>query len=261
MKKIALITGASKGIGKELAIVFAKNGYSLILVARSTHELEQLQNDLQKQYQCSVKTLSIDLSEANSVDTIITSLKDDLHEVEVLVNNAGFGIAKRFTDTSYEDINGILTVNMTALTQLTYKILPFMMAKKSGKILNVASTAAYAPGPYMAIYYASKAYVLSFSEALYEEYKDEGITVSALCPGFTKTSFQERAGMEKTRIMNGYIPMMTAKDVADITYNDLMKDKRLIIPGFMNKLSVFMMCLTPGFIKAKVTSALDKPLK
>lgn len=259
MEKIALITGASKGIGREFANVFAKNGYSLLLIARTTSELEKLQSELKSKYQCESKILSLDLSQPQCVDTIMTAFQEEIPKIEVLVNNAGFGFAKKFTDIAEQDIDGMLAVNINVLTKLTYRVLPFMTAKKSGKILNVASTAAFAPGPYMAVYYATKAYVLSFSEALYEEYAEDGVTISALCPGVTKTSFQARAGMEKTVIMSGLLPMMSAEEVANIGYDGLMKGKRVIITGVMNKITVFFMQFMPSFITAKMTAILDKP--
>lgn len=261
MEKIALITGASKGIGKALAEVFAKNGYTLLLVARNEMQLEQLQQTLQNKYQCIVKILSVDLSQSTCVDIIMQAFNPEISRLDVLVNNAGYGIAKKLTDIPEEDIQGMIAVNMTALTRLTYRILPHMVAKKSGRILNVASTAAYVPGPYMAIYYASKAYVLSLSEALYEEYKRDGVLVSALCPGVTKTEFQDRAGMNNTPIMSGALPIMSAETVAEMAYQGLARGKRVIVAGFMNKLTVFMMWLTPRFLAAKMTAWMDKPKK
>jgi hypothetical protein len=258
MDKIALITGASKGIGKELAAVFAQDGYSLLLVARSTSELEQLQNDLKTKYQCFSKILSVDLSNPDSINVIMNVFKDEFGRLDVLVNNAGFGAVAKFTDMSEEELNGMLAVNISTLTKLTYKVLPGMLKRKSGKILNVSSTAAYAPGPYMAVYYASKAYVLRFSEALYEEYKNDGVTVSVLCPGFTKTQFHSRAGTDKVNLSLA-MPSMTAEKVAKIAYHGLMKNKRVIVTGVMNKIMVMLMWLTPDFIITKILSKLEKP--
>jgi len=259
MEKIALITGASKGIGKALAEVFARNGYSLLLVARSTAELTQIQTDLKTKYQCESKILSVDLSQPESVDTIMNTFKDEISRLDVLVNNAGFGAAKKFTDMTAEEVSGMVEVNIAALTRLTYKVLPFMTARKSGKILNLASTAAFAPGPYMAVYYASKAYVLSFSQALHEEYRKDGVTVSALCPGLTTTEFHARAGTDKTYLFSGIMLAMTAEKVAEIGYNGLMKQRRVIISGIMNKMAIFMMWLTPSFLLVKATALLDRP--
>lgn len=260
MGKIALITGASKGIGKQLAIVFAKNGYSLILTARNTAELEQLQLDLKNQYQCISKIISADLSHPKGVDLIMDAIKDEANKIDVLINNAGFGIAKKLTEISEEDMAGMIEVDIAALTKLTYRILPFMVAKKSGKILNVASTAAFGPGPYMSIYYAAKAYVLHFSEGIHEEFKNDGITVSVLCPGVTKTEFQKRAGMEGLLLTSGkMLAIMTAQEVAEIAYRGLKDNKRIIIPGMMNKLMRFSMWLSPSWLVAKITSRLQQP--
>lgn len=255
MKTIALITGASKGIGKALAEEFASHGYSLILIARTLSELEELQQNLKVKYQAESKILPIDLQQPDCIDRILTDISLDLPNIEVLVNNAGYGISKKFTETPEVDVDGMLAVNMTVLTKLTYRILPCMQNKKSGKILNVASTAAYTPGPYMAIYYASKAYVLSFSEALYEECKKEGITVSALCPGYTHSSFHLRAG--KARIFGGWVPSMSAAQVAKMGYKGLMKGKRVIITGLFNKFIRISMSLTPNFILLKILAFLD----
>ena len=258
MEKVALITGASKGIGKELANVFARKGYSLILIARNIKELEMLQSNLSDKYHVNVKILSVDLANPNSVEMIASTFREELPKLDVLVNNAGVGLIKRFTDLPAHELNDMLEVNVTALTRLTYRVLPHMVAKKNGRILNVASTAAYMPGPYMAVYYASKAYVLSFSESIYEEYKKFGITVSALCPGMTQTPFLERAGMQDTPMWNG-MPKMSAVKVAETAFKGLMRKKRVIVPGAMNKLMVFLSWISPRFMTAKVTAGLQKP--
>ncbi len=256
---MALITGASKGIGRELAKVFAKNGYSLILIARTTSELESLQQELKNTYQCTSKILPLDLSESNAVDEIMNTFKEDIINLDVLVNNAGFGKSSKFTNMSKEDVEGMLAVNIRVLTELTYRVLPYMTAKKQGKILNVASIAAYAPGPYMAMYYATKAYVLSFSVALYEEYKNDGVIISALCPGYTETEFQARAGLKGAAMMDRMFPIMTAEQVATIGYDQLMKNKSVIITGMINKIFVFLLWLFPQSLNAKITAMICKP--
>ncbi|MBA3661545.1 MAG: SDR family oxidoreductase [Gammaproteobacteria bacterium] len=261
MSKLVLITGASKGIGRELAIVFARHHYSLILIARNLNELQVLQSELKEKYQCEAKILSLDLSEVSAVSTILSTFKAELPQLDILINNAGFGIAKKFTEISYQDVNEMIALNITALTDLTYQILTFMQAKKSGKILNVASTAAYTPGPYMSLYYASKAFVLSLSEGLYEEYKNDGIVVSTLCPGLTRTSFQSRAGMKNSVLVKGMFPGMTASQVAEIAYDDLEKNKSVIITGIFNKLSVLLMKLTPRFVGRKIMAKLNNETK
>lgn len=259
MNKTVLITGASKGIGRELALVFAKNGYELILVARTLLDLESIKNEITQQYRSEVSILSLDLSLDNAADVIIETFRDKLKHLDILINNAGYGLAAKFTDMPEKDVQGMLAVNVNILTKLTYCILPFMMANQTGKILNVASVAAYTPGPYMAMYYASKSYVLSFSEALHEEYCKNGITISALCPGITPTSFQERAGIEKTRMMDGLIPLMTAKQVAEIAYAGLMKNQSVIITGFFNKIAVLFLTMLPRSWNAKISAFVNKP--
>jgi short-subunit dehydrogenase len=255
MKKTALITGASKGIGKAFAEVFAKNGYSLILIARTTQELENVKNDLANRYQCDSKILSVDVSEPNSVDTIMNAFKDDIPTLDVLVNNAGYGISQKFTDMHAEDVHGMMAVNIQFLTNLTYAILPYMVKNNRGKILNVASIAAFVPGPFMAMYYASKAYVLSLSESLHEEYKKNGISISALCPGVTKSSFHERAG--HSSMTSGSIPIMSAESVAEIGYQGLMKNKRVVVSGLLNQLIVFLMKFVPNALLVKITAKMD----
>jgi len=258
MKKSVLITGASKGIGKDLAKVFAKNGYSLILIARTTLELENLKNNLLQEYQCEVKILSVDLNQMDSVDIICNTFSKELSDLDILINNAGYGIMKKFHELDESDVDGIVNVNMRALTKLTYRILPYMLAKKSGKILNVASTAAFVPGPYMAMYFASKAFVLSLSEALFEEYRKDGITVSTLCPGVTRTSFQKRAGMENSRMVSGMLPIMSSDTVAKMAYDGLLKNKRVIVTGWFNKVTILLMRFIPNSIILKFNAMLEK---
>jgi short-subunit dehydrogenase len=252
MNKIALITGASQGIGKEFATICARNGYSLILVARSADLLTALQNDLKNNYHSEVKILSLDLSQPDSVDKLYETFKDDMPNVEILVNNAAFGIVSNLQDMIAEDVRGMIELNIAALTKLTYKLLPHMIAKKNGKILNVASTAAFAPGPNMAMYFASKAYVLSLSEALHEECREQGVTVSVLCPGPTATEFGKRSGTSKTSFAK--LSKMSASVVADQGYQGLMKGERVIITGTKNKFTAFIMWLVPHFISLRLIS-------
>lgn len=260
MDKLALITGASRGIGKALAESFAKNGYSLILTARGMNELTVLQAELKSKYQCEAKIYSVDLASPTGADDLVQACGDDLSKIDVLVNNAGFGAAKKFNDMSADEMNGMIEVNIGAVTRLTYSIIPHMLARKSGRILNLASTAAYAPGPYMAMYYASKAYVLSLSQALHEEFAKDGISISTLCPGPTMTGFSVRAGTDKSLLTSKMImPQMTAEAVADAAYRGLMNGKRVIIPGIMNKISVILMWLAPTFLALKVIPYLNKP--
>lgn len=261
MDKFALITGASKGIGKGLAKVFAQHGYSLILIARNLNELQQVQSELKNSYQCASKILAVDLAEPSSITLIMDTFRNEMNQVEVLINNAGFACADLFTDIPLENTQASMNVNMMALTTLTYHVLPFMLANKRGKILNVASIAAYAPGPFMAVYYASKAYVLSFSQAICEEYRDSGICVSTLCPGVTNTNFSARAGLQNSLLFSGLLPAMTPEQVAELAYRGMMKDRRVIITGLINKITVFFMSIIPDVLLVKITSRLQKKRK
>lgn len=258
MKNIALITGASKGIGKALAIEFAKRGFSLLLIAQNLPELEALRKELGHKYQCESKFFSIDLAHPDSVDQIMHYFADEMPNVTVLINNAGLGFANQLANMTPEQVLRQVRVNIEALTKLTHRVLPFMVAKQQGRILNVASTAAFAPGPMMSIYFASKAYVLSFSEAIREEYRKQGVTISVLCPGVTRTSFHARAGMAKSWTMT-LLTTMTAEKVARIGCKGLLKGKRVIIPGVMNKVNAFLMWIVPSRVVVKITGFLNKP--
>lgn len=256
MNKSVLITGASRGIGKAFAEVFAKNGYSLLLIARTLSELESIKTDLSERYKIGVKVLSVDVSKSDSVDIIMNHFKDEIPTLDILINNAGFGISKPFLEMKKEDVEGMMAVNMQFLTNLTYAILPFMAKNKRGKILNVSSIAGYAPGPYMAMYFATKAYVSSLSFALYEECKPLGICVSTLCPGLTKSTFHLRSG--HTTLAENNSLSMSAESVAEIAYDGLMKNKRVMITGYSNKLAVMIMKLIPDFLLAQLTAKINR---
>src|SRR4028118_836546 len=204
-KGTALVTGASGGIGLELARVFAQNGYDLVITARSKERLHALSNELQAKHQVSVRVLVADLAEPKAPQQIFDELQRDGVTVDVLVNNAGFAAYGPFLQTALDAELQLLQVNVTALTHLTKLFLPQMLQRQRGKILNVASTAAFQPGPLMAVYYASKAYVLSFSQAVGEELRGSGVSVSCLCPGPTTSGFQERAAMQKSRLVSGFM--------------------------------------------------------
>ncbi|HLN57107.1 MAG TPA: SDR family oxidoreductase, partial [Thermoanaerobaculia bacterium] len=191
----ALVTGASSGIGKELARLIAADGYDLVLVARRQERLEELARELSVAHGVSARVIAADLADPDSPKRIVEELEAERIAVDVLVNNAGFGIYGRLWNSDITRQLEIIQVNVVALTDLTGRLLPGMVSRKRGRIVNVASTAAFQPGPYQAVYYATKAYVLSFSEAIAEELKGTGVTVTALCPGPTTTEFQEAAGL------------------------------------------------------------------
>jgi len=224
--KIALITGASSGIGLELARQFARGGWELHLVARRRDLLEALAGELGTR----TTVHAVDLSDAAAREQLVESLQGV--EISCLVNNAGFGDYAMFAESDWPKIESLVRLNIEALTHLSHAFLPGMKARRRGRILNVASTAAFFPGPGMATYYASKAYVLSLSEALAAELEGSGVSVTCLCPGATKSEFQERAGMGSSKLMES--AMMSSEAVARAGYKATIRGKRLVIPGAMN---------------------------
>lgn len=239
-----LVTGASGGIGLELAKRFAAGGHNLVLVARKKETLDAAALELEETYRVHVTTIVADLSDSTAPDAIIRELDTKQITVDILVNNAGVGVYGDFSTTSLDQELRMMQVNMTALTALSKRLLPAMLAKKSGKILNVASTAAFEPGPGMAVYFATKAFVLSLSEALAEELRGTGVTVTCLCPGPTKTQFDVAAGATNSSLFTGR-NVMSASDVADQAYRGLMRGRRLVVPGIMNRLLIYSLRLTP----------------
>jgi len=231
-----LITGASSGIGLEFAKIFAREGHNLVLVARSEETLNTLKKHLEDNFGVEVNIIVQDLRYYNAPVAIYDEVLRRNININILVNNAGLGIHGKFMDTDLETELEMIQVNITALTHLTKLFLKDMIKNDNGRILNVASTAAFQPGPLMSVYYASKAYVLSFSEALAEELKDTKIRVTTLCPGPTATNFSKTANTIDTKIFGGDIP--SAKDVAQYGYNALVSGKRLAIYGFKNKVLV-----------------------
>ena len=240
----ALITGASGGIGYELAKLFAKDHYNLVLVARSSDKLNQVASQLRQQFGLNVEAMALDLAEDQSVKMLFEHLKGEKLEVDVLVNNAGFGVFGEFAEMPEEEILGQVQLNVVALTHLTRLFLPAMIERRQGKIMNVASTAAFQPGPLMAVYYATKAYVLSFSEALANEVAGTGVVVSCFCPGATDTGFQKRAGIENSRLFKK-IGAMNVETVARDGYRGLMAGKTLVISGTRNWLVAESVRLAP----------------
>jgi hypothetical protein len=243
-KKTALITGASSGIGYEFAKLFARNGYNLVLIARSNQKLMQIADELKENFGIAVKIITKDLSLPTSPTEIFHEVQQASIRVDILVNNAGFATYGLFAETSLETELKMLQVNVVALTHLTKLFLQEMLKHKQGKILNVASTAAFQPGPLMAVYYATKSYVLSFSEAIANELNGSGITVTALCPGPTRSSFQAKAEMEKSKLVSGQ-KIMDAATVAKIGYDGLMKNQRVVVPGLKNQLLALSVRFTP----------------
>jgi hypothetical protein len=225
-----LITGASGGIGYELAKLFARDHHNLVLVARSADKLAQVATELQL-HGITVKTVALDLATPLAPKFLFDHLQDT--PIDILINNAGFGVFGEFARMPEEEILGQINLNITALTQLTRLFLPPMLQHRNGRIMNVASTAAFQPGPLMAVYYASKAYVLSFSEAIASELRGSGVTVTCFCPGATHTGFARRAGTEKSRLFK-QLGAMSAEKVARDGYRALMEGRTVAISGVHN---------------------------
>jgi hypothetical protein len=228
----ALITGASGGIGYELAKLFARAHHSLVLVARSADKLAHVAAELQT-HGVTVKTISLDLADPHAPKFLFDQLQRENISVDILINNAGFGAYGEFAQMSGDEIQGQINLNISALTQLTKLFLPAMLAIRSGRIMNVASTAGFQPGPLMAVYYATKAYVISFSEAIANELHGTGVSVTCFCPGATLTGFAKRAGNDQTRLFK-QLGGMSAEKVALDGYRAVMEGKTLAISGVHN---------------------------
>jgi short-subunit dehydrogenase len=256
-KRTVLITGASSGIGLELARVFAAHNYDLVLVARNEARLHEVAHELKTRHRCEVRVLASDLSQSTAPLAIYDQLQRDRIHVDVLVNNAGFSTYGAFTVTDLKTELEMLQVNIVALTHLTKLFMPAMLQQRRGRILNVASTAAFQPGPLMAVYYASKAYVLSFSQAVGEELRGSGVTVTALCPGPTASSFQQRAAMQKSKLMSGI--MMDARTVAVEGYRGLMRSQPVVIPGRHNRFFALLSKLLPGKAVLQIVKRAQEP--
>jgi short-subunit dehydrogenase len=254
-KGYVLITGASEGLGREFAKLFARENYPLILTARNRERLNQIAGELTSSHGANVKTFAKDLSLPSGADELKAEIDRHGLEVETLINNAGSGVHGFFHETDWKTTEAMLTLNILALTRLTRLFLPPMISKGRGKILNVASTAAFQPGPLMACYFASKAYVLSLTEALANELSGTGVTVSTFCPGPTRTQFQKRSGTETIR-ENSFA--MDADTAARIAYRELAKGKTRIIPGLLNRLLAGLVRFFPRKLVLAATRYLEE---
>jgi len=254
--KTALITGASSGIGLELAHLFARDGYRLVLLARNRSTLRQIGDDLQERYSITVRIAPKDLAHPATPTELYQELKEAGVLVDVLVNNAGFGLSGAFLSTDWATEAEMLQVNIVAATHLTKLFLPQIRARE-GKVLNVASTAAFQPGPFMSVYYASKAYLLSFSQALSEELEGSGVTVTCLCPGPVATNFQKRAYLQGTAMTNSPLTV-DVQTVARMGYEGMKRGKRLVIPGWKNRLGVELLRISPRSTVTKVVRKLQE---
>ena len=252
-KGAALITGASSGIGAELAKLCAADGYSVILVARREDRLAQLAENLTRDYKVPARGIALDLADAAACQ----SLYDQTHgeQVEILVNNAGFGLRGRYTETDWNTEARLIDVNMIALAHLTKLFAQDMVQRGSGRILNVGSTAAFVPGPFMAMYYASKAFVVSFSLSIANELQGSGVSVTVLCPGPTRTEFGDAAGLGNSNLFKG--PTMSAEDVAREGYAAMMSGKPEVIAGARNRWMILGTRLAPRSMLARITRRLN----
>jgi uncharacterized protein len=254
--KTVVITGASSGIGLELAQFFARDGYRLVLVARNRAALRELGDQLQSRYSVEVRISPKDLAHPAAPIELFQELQEAGIVLDVLVNNAGFGGSGAFLETDWNNEAEMMQVNMVALTHLTKLFLPQIRARE-GKVMNVASVAAFLPGPFMNIYYATKAYVLHFSEALAEELSGTGTTVTCLCPGPVETGFQKRAHMTDTNLARSPL-LVDVKEVARAGYEGMKQGKRLVIPGWKNRLAIESLRLSPREMVTKVAARMQK---
>jgi short-subunit dehydrogenase len=248
----ALITGGSNGIGLELAQLFAKDKTNVILVARDQKDLDTAAGELARTYGIKTETIAIDLSLPDAADAVYKKVRELGWPIDYLVNDAGFGNFGPFAETDWATEHSMIELNITALSRLSKLFIPDMVARNRGKILNLASTAAFIPGPFMSIYYASKAYVLSFSQAINSELRGTNVSVTALCPGPTKTNFEKAAHADSSRLFKGRL--LSPEYVARYGYSALMKGKSVAIPGFGNKVLIFF----SRFLSRDVITAISK---
>ncbi len=258
IQKTALITGASSGIGKALAAQFAQDGYQLVLAARGVANMQALADQLQKQFKIVVTVIGADLQTNDGAARLHADIKARGIVLSALVNNAGYGAFGEFKDSALASELAMMQLNMSTVVALTKLFLPDLLATR-GKILNTASTAAFQPGPYMAVYYATKSFVLSFSEAIACELEDTGVTVTALCPGPTASGFQDKADLGNSALVKGK-QLPTSEEVAGLGYRAMQRGQRVYIPGFVNWAMAQSMRFTPRNLATKVVKTLTKPV-
>lgn len=256
MVKTALVTGASSGIGFELAKLLAKDNFDLVIVAKDKNRILKVKNELSETFGIKVTAIKIDLASASAAKKIYDELSKNKVKIDVLINCAGLGDFSSFIDSNLDKNSEMIDVNCRALTELTWFFARDMVKRKKGRIMNVASVAGFFPGPLMAVYFATKAYVLHFTEALAEELKNTNVTVTALCPGPTKTPFIGKANQKESGIIKEDLP--SAEDVAVYGYNAMLNGKRVAVYGWKNKLNVFLARFLPRNIVAKFVMKAQK---
>lgn len=244
MNGTVLITGATGGLGREFASIFAKNGYDLILTAKKHDALSLMKTELESEHSVAVMVIAKDLSDDDATSDIFNAVVDSGSKVDILVNNAGFGDFSEFSKCDLNKQEEMIRVNILALTRLTRLFLPEMIRSDNGKILNLSSIAGFEPGPYMSVYYASKSFVLSFSEALSRELRGTNVTVTVLCPGPTRTGFDKAAGEGAVKMFSSIRPA-DPKEVVEYSYKMLMKGKVIAVPGIGNKFLIQIQRVLP----------------
>jgi uncharacterized protein len=256
----ALVTGASNGIGLELARIHASKGGNLVLVARNLEKLNDIKVELEKKFNIKVYTIGKDLSKLDAALEVFNETNQQKIPIDYLINNAGFGDFGMFVETDWQKELQMINLNITTLTQFTKLYVQDMVKRGNGKIMNVASTAAFQSGPTMAVYYATKAYVLSFSEAVDNEVSDKGVTVTTLCPGATESGFQAAAAMEESALVKGK-KLPSAKEVAEYGYTSMMNGKTVAIHGMMNYIMANSVRFTPRAMVVKLTRLIQDKAK
>jgi short-subunit dehydrogenase len=251
---VALVTGASSGIGLAFARLLASDGIDLVLVARRADALEQLAAELREAHGVRVEVVPTDLTGAGAIDALTAMLDTNGLAIDILINNAGAGLTGDFAAMPEADLDRMASLNMVAPTLLARALLPAMIGRGRGHVLNVASTASFQPGPGMAVYFASKAYVTSLSQALWMELRHTGVGVTALCPGPTRSEFGARSGIAGTRVFGGLLPLASAESVASYGYRAMRRGQRLAIPGIFNRI----MALSARYAPLRLTLAVSR---
>lgn len=252
-----LITGASSGIGRELARVFARHGHDVVLTSRNKHRLDQLADELRQERGVVAEVIAQDLSLPAAAEEVRQKLQEESIAIDILVNNAGFDVYGEFHETDIDRELQMIQLNVATLTQLTKLLLGGMRERGHGRVLNVGSTGSYVPTPLNAVYSATKAYVLSFSRALAVELRGSGVTVTALCPGATRTEFQKRAGIGEIALLR--FGAMDPDAVARAAYRGLMAGRRVVVPGLFNKIQVLATRLLPTEVLVRAAGAMLQP--
>ncbi len=260
MNKTALITGASSGIGKELALIHASKGGDLVLIARRKELLLKLKKDIEERFNVNVLVHSIDLTKPNAAEDIFKNIKEQNIEIDYLINNAGFGGYGEFVSRDLNKDLEMIDLNIKSVVSLTHFFLKEMIKKGSGKIMNVGSSAGFLPGPFQSVYYATKSFIINFSEAIYEEVKSKNVTITVLCPGYTKTEFKDIASMDGTFVTK--ITGTSPDKVAKYGYKAMEKGKLIAIyPHYLSFFIKFLLPFTPTKLKIKVSRKLMEKTK